>query len=381
MAAPNSLFVRAAKAQPTERTPIWLMRQAGRYMAEYRAVRKQYSLIEICKKPQVAAQVTIEAAEILGVDAAIIFADLLLPLEVMGMPFHFAAGEGPKIETPIRSAEDIKKLRTDRAGELGYVAEAVKLVCRHFGDRLPVIGFCGAPFTLASYMIEGGSSRNYIHTKKMMYSAPDAWNELMTKLVAVTSEYSAEQVRAGADTIQIFDSWVGCLSVEDYRRYVLPHSTALVRRLQKTGVPIIYFGTDSATLLPSMQETGAEVIGLDWRIPLDEGWKRLGYRGAVQGNLDPVLLFAEWKEVKTRAEDILRHAGGRAGHIFNLGHGILPETPVENVKALSEFVRERSAEFRTSMAGSGAAESREIGSGAARSGVAKIAELEAERKK
>ncbi|MGA9555206.1 MAG: uroporphyrinogen decarboxylase [Terriglobales bacterium] len=381
MAAPNSLFVRAAKAQPTERTPIWLMRQAGRYMAEYRAVRKQYSLIEICKKPQVAAQVTIEAAEILGVDAAIIFADLLLPLEVMGMPFHFAAGEGPKIETPIRSAEDIKKLRTDRAGELGYVAEAVKLVCRHFGDRLPVIGFCGAPFTLASYMIEGGSSRNYIHTKKMMYSAPDAWNELMTKLVAVTSEYSAEQVRAGADTIQIFDSWVGCLSVEDYRRYVLPHSTALVRRLQKSGVPIIYFGTDSATLLPSMQETGAEVIGLDWRIPLDEGWKRLGYRGAVQGNLDPVLLFAEWKEVKTRAEDILRHAGGRAGHIFNLGHGILPETPVENVKALSEFVRERSAEFRTSMAGSGAAESREIGSGAARSGVAKIAELEAERKK
>ena len=188
-------------------------------------------------------------------------------------------------------------------------------------------------------------------------------------------------MRAGADTIQIFDSWVGCLSVEDYRRYVLPHSTALVRRLQKTGVPIIYFGTDSATLLPSMQETGAEVIGLDWRIPLDEGWKRLGYRGAVQGNLDPVLLFAEWKEVKTRAEDILRHAGGRAGHIFNLGHGILPETPVENVKALSEFVRERSAEFRTSMAGSGAAESREIGSGAARSGVAKIAELEAERKK
>ncbi|MGA7969958.1 MAG: uroporphyrinogen decarboxylase [Terriglobales bacterium] len=381
MAAPNSLFVRAAKAQPTERTPIWLMRQAGRYMAEYRAVRKQYSLIEICKKPQVAAQVTIEAAEILGVDAAIIFADLLLPLEVMGMPFHFAAGEGPKIETPIRSAEDIKKLRTDRAGELGYVAEAVKLVCRHFGDRLPVIGFCGAPFTLASYMIEGGSSRNYIHTKKMMYSAPDAWNELMTKLVAVTAEYSAEQVRAGADVIQIFDSWVGCLSVEDYRRYVLPHATALVRRLQKTGVPIIYFGTDSATLLPSMQETGAEVIGLDWRIPLDEGWKRLGYRGAVQGNLDPVLLFAEWKEVKTRAEDILRHAGGRAGHIFNLGHGILPETPVENVKALSEFVRERSAEFRTSMAGSGAAESREIGSGAARSGVAKIAELEAERKK
>ena len=346
MSAPNSLFVRAAKAQPTERTPIWLMRQAGRYMAEYRAVRKQYSLIEICKKPKIAAQVTIEAAEILKVDAAIIFADLLLPLEVMGLPFHFAAGEGPKIERPIRDVEDITRLRADRAADLGYVSEAVTLVCKHFGDRLPVIGFCGAPFTLASYMIEGGGSRNYIHTKKMMYSSPGAWNELMTKLVAVTAEYSADQVRAGADTIQIFDSWVGCLSVEDYRQYVLPHATALVQRLQKTGVPIVYFGTDSSTLLSSMQETGADVIGLDWRIPLDEGWKSLGYRGAVQGNLDPVLLFADWAELKSRAENILRQAGGRAGHIFNLGHGILPETPVENVKALCEFVRERSAEFK-----------------------------------
>ena len=347
MSAPNSLFVRACKAQPTERTPIWLMRQAGRYMAEYRAVRKQYSLIEICKKSKVAAQVTIEAAEILKVDAAIIFADLLLPLEVMGLPFHFAAGEGPKIEKPVRSAEDVTRLRTDRAAELGYVSEAVKLVCKHFGDSLPVIGFCGAPFTLASYMIEGGGSRNYIHTKKMMYSAPGAWNELMAKLVAVTATYSAEQVHAGADTIQIFDSWVGCLSVEDYRHYVLPHVTDLVQRLQKTGVPIIYFGTDSATLLPSMQETGAEVIGLDWRIPLDTGWETLGNRGAVQGNLDPVLLFADWKELKTRAEEILRRAAGRPGHIFNLGHGILQETPVENVKALCAYIREHSAEFKT----------------------------------
>src|SRR5277367_4484192 len=345
MSAPNSLFVRAAKAQSTERTPIWLMRQAGRYMPEYRAVRKQYSLIEICKKPEVAAQVTIEAAEILGVDAAIIFADLLLPLEVMGLPFHFAAGEGPKIEKPVRSAEDIKNLRTDRAAELGYVSEAVRLVCRHFGSSLPVIGFCGAPFTLASYMIEGGGSRNYIHTKRMMYSATGAWNELMMKLVAVTAEYSADQVRAGADTIQVFDSWVGCLSVEDYRRYVLPHATHLVKSLQKTGVPVIYFGTDSATLLPSMQETGAEVIGLDWRIPLDTGWQSLGLKGAVQGNLDPVLLFAEWKELRSRAEDILRRAAGRPGHIFNLGHGILPETPVENVKALAEFVRQHSAKI------------------------------------
>jgi uroporphyrinogen decarboxylase len=346
MAAPNSLFVRACKAEPTERAPIWLMRQAGRYMAEYRAVRKQYSLIEICKTPKVAAQVTIEAAEILGVDAAIIFADLLLPLEVMGLPFHFAAGEGPKIEKPVRSIDDITRLRTDRASELGYVSEAVKLVCKHFGNRLPVIGFCGAPFTLASYMIEGGGSRNYIHTKKMMYSAPAAWNELMAKLVAVTAAYSAEQVRAGADVIQIFDSWVGCLSVEDYRRYVLPHVTALVKRLQKSGVPIIYFGTDSSTLLGSMKETGAEVIGLDWRIPLDAGWQNLGYKGAVQGNLDPVVLFADWKEIRSRAEDILRRAAGRPGHIFNLGHGILPETPVENVKALCAFIRDHSSDFK-----------------------------------
>ncbi len=315
-------------------------------MAEYRAVRKQYSLIEICKKPEVAAEVTITAAEYLGVDAAIIFADLLLPLEVMGLPFHFAAGEGPKIEKPVREAADIARLRTDRAADLGYVSEAIRLVCRHFGDRLPMIGFCGAPFTLASYMIEGGGSRNYIHTKKMMYSSPKAWNELMSKLVAVTGEYSAEQVRAGADVIQIFDSWVGCLSVEDYRRYVLPHVTLLVKSLQKTGAQIIYFGTDSSTLLPSMQETGAEVIGLDWRIPLDEGWRLLKNKGAVQGNLDPVLLFAEWKELESRARDILAKAAGRPGHIFNLGHGILPETPVENVKMLCDFVRDHSAEFK-----------------------------------
>jgi uroporphyrinogen decarboxylase len=347
MSAPNSLFIRAAKAQSTERTPVWFMRQAGRYMAEYRVIRKQYSLIEICKKPEVAAQVTVEAAEILKVDAAIIFADLLLPLEVMGLPFHFSVGEGPKIEKPVRTAEDISNLRTDRAADLGYVSEAVKLVCKHLGDKLPVIGFCGAPFTLASYMIEGGGSRNYIFTKKMMYSAPAAWNELMKKLVSVTAEYSTEQVRAGADTIQIFDSWVGCLSVEDYRHYVLPHVTDLVKRLQKTGVPVIYFGTDSATLLPSMQESGAEVIGLDWRIPLDKGWQSLGFKKAVQGNLDPVLLFADWKELKSRAENILRQAAGRPGHIFNLGHGILPETPVDNVKALCDYIREHSADFKT----------------------------------
>jgi uroporphyrinogen decarboxylase len=341
MSAPESRFVKACRAQPVDRTPVWFMRQAGRYMPEYRAVRKQYSLIEICKQPKVAAEVTITAAEILGVDAAIIFADLLLPLEVMGLPFHFSAGEGPVIEKPIRSSEDVIRLRTDHAADLGYVSEAIRLVCRHFGNRLPVIGFCGAPFTLASYMIEGGGSRNYVHTKKMMYSSPQPWDELLSKLVAVTSEYAAEQVRAGADAIQIFDSWVGCLSVEDYRRYVLPRTTELVKKLQATGAPVIYFGTDTATLLPSMQETGADVIGLDWRIPLDEGWAKLDNKKAVQGNLDPVLLFAGWPELKSRAEDILRRAAGHPGHIFNLGHGILPETPVENVRTLAKFVQER----------------------------------------
>ena len=303
MSAPNSLFVRACKSQPVERTPVWFMRQAGRYMAEYRAVRKQHSLLEICKKPALAAEVTITAAEILGVDAAIIFADLLLPLEVMGLPFHFSAGEGPghrnagSLEGRYRPAA----YRSRR--ELGYVSEAVALVAKHFAGRVPVIGFCGAPFTLASYMIEGGGSRNYIHAKKMMYNHPADWHALMQKLVAVTAAYSAEQVKAGADALQIFDSWVGCLSVEDYRRYVLPHVTGMVKLLRETGVPIIYFGTDSATLLPAMKETGADVIGLDWRIPLDEGWSRLDHATAVQGNLDPVLLFAEWNELKSRAEN------------------------------------------------------------------------------
>ncbi len=343
MSAPETRFVKACRSQTVDRTPVWFMRQAGRYMAEYRVVRRQYSLVEICKNPPVAAEVTITAAEALGVDAAIIFADLLLPLEVMGLPFRFEAGEGPVIEKPVRSQQDVDRLLTSRAAELGYVAEAVALVCKHFGTALPVIGFCGAPFTLASYMIEGGGSRNYIHAKRMMYSQPAAWDELLRKLVLVTAEYSAEQVRAGADVIQIFDSWVGCLSEEDYRRYVLPRTTELVQEVRQTGVPVIYFGTDSATLLPAMKETGAEVIGLDWRIPLDQGWKALGNSGAVQGNLDPVLLFADWKEIKTRAQEILRLAANRTGHIFNLGHGILPETPVDNVKNLAKFVQDHSA--------------------------------------
>jgi len=343
MSEPDSRFVRACKTLPVDRTPVWFMRQAGRYMPEYRAVRKAHSLLEICKTPQLAAEVTITAAEILQVDAAIIFADLLLPLEVMGLPFHFSAGEGPIVERPVRTSDDVTRLDTDSAGDLGYVAESIRLVTRHFGAKLPVIGFCGAPFTLASYMIEGGGSRHYINTKKMMYSNDGAWNELLTKVVEVTSQYAVEQVRAGADVIQIFDSWVGCLAVEDYRRHVLPRTAELVRKVKAAGVPVIYFGTDTATLLPAIKETGADVIGLDWRIPLDEGWERVGHACAVQGNLDPAVLFSDWEQVRHHAQQVLDLAARRSGHIFNLGHGILPETPVENVKVLAAYVQEQSA--------------------------------------
>lgn len=347
MSAPHSRFIRACRCEPVDATPIWLMRQAGRYMAEYRAVRKHHSILEICKTPALAAEVTITAAEKLDVDAAIIFADLLLPLEVMGLPFRFSAGEGPVIEQPLRSRKSVEALTTHRSSELGYVAESIRKVVAHFDEKLPVIGFCGAPFTLASYMIEGGGSRNYVHTKKMMYTDPAVWDLLMRKLVDVLAAYSLEQISAGADALQIFDSWVGCLGVEDYRRYVLPHVRELVQRLKVAGVPIIYFGTETTTLLPSMKEAGAPVMGVDWRIPLGQAWQSLNFEGAIQGNLDPVVLFAGQKELRARANDILAQAGGRPGHIFNLGHGILPETPVENVRALVNFVRELSAKYST----------------------------------
>ena len=347
MAAPESNFVRACKGQHTPFTPVWFMRQAGRYMPEYREVRKHHSLIEICKTPQLASEVTITAAEALGVDAAIIFADLLLPLEVMGLAFRFAAGEGPVIEEPVRTHADIVALHSNRAADLGYVSESIRHVVRHFGDKLPVIGFCGAPFTLASYMIEGGGSRTYVETKKLMYRSPEAWDELMAKLVTVLADYAAEQVSAGADVLQVFDSWVGCLSPTDYRRFVLPRTSELVEQVRRAGAPVIYFGTDTATLLPAMKETGADVIGVDWRVPIDDAWRSLEFHGAVQGNLDPVLLFANKKELRAQAQDVLQRAGGRSGHIFNLGHGILPQTPVENVKMLAEFVHEYSSKYAT----------------------------------
>ena len=325
---------------PTEATPVWFMRQAGRYMSEYREVRKHHSLVEICKKSALAAEVTITAAEALGVDAAIIFADLLLPLEPMGLDFEFQAGEGPVVHHPLRTAADVHSLRTDCAGDLAYVAKAIEKVAAHFRNKLGIIGFCGAPYTLASYMIEGGGSKNYIHTKRMMYAETTAWRSLLDKIVVVLTEYCRMQVAAGADVIQIFDSWVGSLCLADYRDYALEASMRLINSVQQMGVPVIYFGVDTAGLLGEMAATGADVIGLDWRQPLDEGWRAVGHSHAVQGNLDPITLFAPLEVLEQRVHEILLAANGRPGHIFNLGHGIVPGTPVENVQAVVRMVRE-----------------------------------------
>ena len=342
----SSRFVRACLRQPVDRTPVWFLRQAGRYMPEYMAVRKHHTLLDICRTPDIAAEVTITAAERLGVDAAIIFADLLLPFTPMGLDFEFVNGEGPVVHNPIRSIEQVRALRTDRTDELGYVANAIEKVAAHFsapradGDRLGIIGFCGAPFTLASYMIEGGSSRNYIEAKKLMYSGDGAWPLLMEKLVTVLVAYAEQQVEAGADCIQIFDSWAGALSVADYRQYCLAPTTELIQRIKALGVPVIYFGVDTASMLPAMAETEADVIGLDWRIPLDQGWRAVGSGCAVQGNLDPITLFAPHDVLKDRVREILALAAGRPGHIFNLGHGIVPGTPVDSVIQVVEWVKQ-----------------------------------------
>ncbi len=342
----SSRFIRACLRQPVDRTPVWFLRQAGRYMPEYMAVRKHHSLLDICRTPDIAAEVTITAAERLGVDAAIIFADLLLPLTPMGLDFEFVAGEGPQVHTPIRSLEHIQTLSTDRVEELSYVAKAIEKVAAHFavpradGDRLGIIGFCGAPFTLASYMIEGGSSRNYVEAKKMMYTNDGAWPLLMEKLNTVLVAYAQQQVEAGADCIQIFDSWAGALSVTDYRQYCLAPTTELVQRVKALGVPVIYFGVDTASMLPAMAETTADVLGLDWRIPLDEGWRAVGSGCGVQGNLDPITLFAPLDVLESRVREVLNLAAGRPGHIFNLGHGIVPGTPVDSVIQVVEWVKQ-----------------------------------------
>ena len=344
-----SRFVRACLRQPVDRTPVWFLRQAGRYMPEYMAVRKHHSLLEICRTPDIAAEVTITAAERLGVDAAIIFADLLLPFTPMGLDFEFVNGEGPVVHQPIRTLAQVQALHTDRADELNYVAKAIEKVVKHFappradGDQLGIIGFIGAPFTLASYMIEGSGSRNYIEAKKLMYSTDGAWPLLMEKLLTVLVAYAQQQVEAGADVIQIFDSWAGALSVTDYRQFCLAPTTELVRRVQALGVPVIYFGVDTASLLPTMRETGADVLGLDWRIPLDTAWSSLNYRVAVQGNLDPITLFAPEATLKARVTEILDAAAGRPGHIFNLGHGIVPATPVEAVINVARWIKEYTA--------------------------------------
>ena len=357
----GSRFVRACLRQPVDRTPVWFLRQAGRYMPEYMAIRQHHSLLDICRTPEIAAEVTITAAERLGVDAAIIFADLLLPFTPMGVDFEFLAGEGPVVHHPIRSLEQIQALHTDRTDDLRYVSRAIERVVRHFAaprppehpggdsDQLGIIGFCGAPFTLASYMIEGGSSRNYVETKRLMYASgvpgtsdATAWPLLMERLVTVLADYAQQQVEAGADVIQIFDSWAGALSVTDYTEFCLRPTTDLVRRVQAMGVPVIYFGVDTASLLPTMRRTDADVLGLDWRVPLDKAWHALDYAVAVQGNLDPIALFAPETVLRRRVEEILVAACNRPGHIFNLGHGIVPGTPVENVISVVQWIKELS---------------------------------------
>jgi uroporphyrinogen decarboxylase len=338
---PKSRFLRACRRLPVDTTPVWFMRQAGRYMPEYRAIRAHHSLLEIVARPELAAEVTLQPVKALGVDAAILFADILLPIVPMGLKLDFVKGEGPQIENPVRSEEDVRKLTAfDPEEDLGHVMEAVRLVRGELKDDTPLIGFTGAPFTVASYMVEGGPSKEYMNVKKMMYSQPEAWHALMEKLSAVLSDYLVGQVRAGVQAVQVFDSWVGALSPQDYTRYVLPYSRKVIESAAKLDVPVIHFGTNTFTLLPLLKEAGGSVIGLDWRAPLDEGWRTLGYDTAVQGNLDPTVLFAPIRVIREYVEDILQRAQSRPGHIFNLGHGILQHTPVENVKAVVEMVHE-----------------------------------------
>ena len=337
----NDRFLRACRHEPVDKTPVWFMRQAGRYMAEYRDIRARHTLLEICGQPELAAQVTLQPVERLDVDAAILFSDLLLPLAPMGIPFDFQAGEGPVIRTPIRSAADIDRLRAvDPRESLGHVLATIRILARELENRVPLIGFGGAPFTLASYAIEGGGSRNYAKTKALMYGEPEAWHRLCDAFATVLSDYLVAQVETGAQAIQLFDSWVGALSPDDYQEFAAPHTKRILAAVAATGVPVLHFGTGTATLLEAMAEAGGDVIGVDWRVPIDEAWDRIGTGRAVQGNLDPTLLLGPVERMLTGAEDVLMRVGGRPGHIFNLGHGILPETPVEHVQALARFVHQ-----------------------------------------
>ncbi len=318
------------------------MRQAGRYLPEYRAVRARLGFLELCRNPEAAAEVTLQPVERLGVDAAILFADILLLLEPLGVGLEFAKGEGPVIHRPVRSPADVQALPPiDVENAVPFVFETVRTVTRALGGRVPLIGFAGAPFTVASYLVEGGPSRDYLHTKRLMYEAPDAWRRLMKILVAATARYLNGQIAAGADAVQLFDSWVGVLSPDDYRAFVLPHVRALVGALVP-GTPVIHFGTGTAALLPLMREAGGDVIGLDWRVDLDAGWSAVGHDVAIQGNLDPAVLLAPPSVIRERVKTILDRAGGRPGHIFNLGHGVHQETPVDHVRAMVEMVHELS---------------------------------------
>ncbi len=339
----NTRFLRACWRESVDCTPVWFMRQAGRYMEEYRKIRAKYDILTICKTPELAAEVTLQPLHRFQVDAAIIFADILLPLQGMGIDLAFSKGEGPVIHNPVRTPADVKRLRIINPREdLSFVLEAIKIVRKELDGRVPLIGFSGAPFTVASYLIEGGHSNHYIHTKLMMYEAPEIWRALMKKLAKVTLEYLRSQIHAGAQAIQIFDSWIGCLSPRDYRDFVLPYTRQVTLGLKGEGVPIIHFGTGTSTLLELMKSAGGDVIGVDWRIDLDEAWRRLGRDTAIQGNLDPVALFGPLREIEKRVEDILKRAANRPGHIFNLGHGILPQTPVEHVAAVVEMVHKHS---------------------------------------
>ena len=336
-------FLEACRRQPTHYTPVWLMRQAGRYMKEYRALRKKFSFLEMCKNPELAARVTLLPVEQLEVDAAIIFADILLPLEPMGVELEFGKDEGPVIRHPVKDINQVEKLRTIEPEEdLPFLMEAIRIVRKELEGKIPLIGFSGAPFTLASYIIEGGHSKNYIHTKSLMYQNGPTWDVLMEKISEVLTRYLSAQIRSGIQAIQLFDSWVGCLSPGDYEKYILPYSQKVIEGVGKK-VPLIHFATSSSALLDLMKRAGGDVIGVDWRINISEAWARLGYGVAIQGNLDPVVLYGPVDLIEKEVKRILDSIAGRPGHIFNLGHGILPNTPPDHVAALVEMVHQYSS--------------------------------------
>ena len=339
----DSRFLKACRGEEVDCTPVWFMRQAGRYMKEYRKLREKYTLLEICARPEVAKEVTLQPIRRFEVDAAIIFADILLPLKSMGVDFDFTKGEGPVIHQPIRGPEDVKRLHVgDPSKDLRCVIETLGLVRSELDPKTALIGFAGAPFTVVSYIVEGGFSRNFLHTKRLMYTYPEIWQRLMETASEVMARYLTAQIEAGAQAIQLFDSWVGCLEAEDYRRYVLPYSQKIFARLKPFSVPMIHFGTGTATLLELMKEAGGTVMGVDWRISLKETWRRLGSNTPLQGNLDPVALLAPRDRLEEKVDQVLEQADGHSGHIFNLGHGILPQTPLENVEAVVQWVHAKS---------------------------------------